>query len=531
MLELILLVLLALLIGGFLISAVDDLVVDLVFWVNRLLGRHRHPPLTREALDGQPHRRAAIFIPAWHEHDVIQEMLTYNASVIDYDRYDIFVGTYPNDPATAEKVRIAQHHLHNVFIAETPHDGPTNKADNLNSMFAEMRRQEVLRDERYGFVVLHDPEDVLHPHELKLYNYYLARSDASMIQTPILPLPAPWRSATGGAYMDEFAELHTKDMHVREWLSGFVPSAGVGTAIRRDLLDELASANGGDHPFATDSLTEDYDLGLRLAQAGHRAMFVQQRLREPPEGVPELIATRAAFPATPRTAVRQRTRWMLGIVFQNWKNRGWRGSGSVRWLLFRDRKPVVTNMLIALGYLLVLYVIAYLGLRMLFFPHWPAPLPEREWVRIGFMILLFVMFHRLLQRAIATGRIYGFGQALLAMPRQVWSNLLSIWATFRATRQFMAAEISGAPIAWDKTQHAVPEIAAANNGHRRIGDILRGWGEVTASEVERALQSQRRSGRRLGEELIRLGCITRPQLVRALRVQMGEEELPYSTTS
>jgi adsorption protein B len=196
--------------------------------------------------------------------------------------------------------------------------------------------------------------------------------------------------------------------------------------------------------------------------------------------------------------------------------------------LFRDRKAVGTHLLIAAGYVIVLYYTLYMLVRTLFFPHWPAPLPDREWIRLAFLILLVVMVHRLLQRAIATTRIYGPLHGLLAVPRQVWSNLVNIRASVRATRQFLRAEWAGASVAWDKTHHHVPQIATTNGGRRRVGEILRGWGEITASQLQQALEAQLTSRRRIGEELIEQGFISRSQLVRALRGQ-ADEELPYST--
>jgi hypothetical protein len=42
---------------------------------------------------------------------------------------------------------------------------------------------------------------------------------------PIISLERPWWNH--GNYMDEFAEAHCKEIHVREWFPGIVPGAGV----------------------------------------------------------------------------------------------------------------------------------------------------------------------------------------------------------------------------------------------------------------------------------------------------------------
>ncbi|MFH7617798.1 glycosyltransferase family 2 protein, partial [Pseudomonas syringae group genomosp. 7] len=74
-----------------------------------------------------------------------------------------------------------------------------------------------------------------------------------------------------GVYMDEFAEWHAKDLVVRESVSGMVPSAGVGTCFSRRALLAL-SAQTDNQPFNTDSLTEDYDVGARLAAMGMQSI-------------------------------------------------------------------------------------------------------------------------------------------------------------------------------------------------------------------------------------------------------------------
>ena len=49
---------------------------------------------------------------------------------------------------------------------------------------------------------------MLHPLELKYYNYLLPRMD--FIQLPVTSLEREWYELVAGTYMDEFAEWHTK---------------------------------------------------------------------------------------------------------------------------------------------------------------------------------------------------------------------------------------------------------------------------------------------------------------------------------
>ena len=53
----------------------------------------------------------------------------------------------------------------------------------------------------------------------------------------------------------------------------------------------------------------------------------------------------------------------------------------------------------------------------------------------------------------------------------------------------------------------------------KLGEILVAQGQITQEQLENALASQRDSGRRLGEELIKAGYVKRAVVSRALRIQ------------
>lgn len=115
-----------------------------------------------------------------------------------------------------------------------------------------------------GFI-LHDAEDVISPMELRLFNYLVERKD--LIQIPVYPFEREWTHFTSMTYIDEFSELHGKDVPVREALAGQVPSAGVGTCFSRRAVTALL-ADGDGIAFDVQSLTEDYDIGFRLKEKG-----------------------------------------------------------------------------------------------------------------------------------------------------------------------------------------------------------------------------------------------------------------------
>ncbi len=70
-------------------------------------------------------------------------------------------------------------------------------------------------------------------------------------------------------------------------------------AIERNLMARLAQINGGG-PFDASSLTEDYEIGIRIGAFGGRAIMARILDRK---GM--LVGTRACFPDTLQTSVRQ----------------------------------------------------------------------------------------------------------------------------------------------------------------------------------------------------------------------------------
>ncbi|HMC60454.1 MAG TPA: glycosyltransferase, partial [Candidatus Solibacter sp.] len=282
-----------------LLSGLDDLFISLVYF----LSRSRHFPWPGDAdLRAAPERRIAMFVPLWHEHGVIGEMLDHNLASIGYANYDIFVGVYPNDLPTVRAVDKAARRHPRVHVARCPHNGPTSKGDCLNWIYRRMMEVEQQQGVHFDLVVTHDAEDWVHADSLRLINWFSRGYE--MVQIPVLPLPTHPAEVTHGLYCDEFAEYQCKDIPVRQRLGGFLPSNGVGTGFDRAALERLA-ANRNGQMFDAECLTEDYETGFLLHAQGCRQIFVPLRF-----DAPGLTATREYFPRRFRTSVRQRSRWV-----------------------------------------------------------------------------------------------------------------------------------------------------------------------------------------------------------------------------
>jgi adsorption protein B len=431
---------------GFLIFAANDLIVDLIYFGRRIwratavYSRYPRAFASQLGSPGEP-GFIAILVPAWDEAAVIASMLRATLRRVEHGNYRIFVGHYRNDPATAAAIASVTDDRVEAVSVEV--DGPTTKADCLNHLYDALLFYETRTERTAKAVVLHDAEDVVHPLELALFDQLIDR--AGVIQVPVLPLvdrSSPW---IGGHYCDEFAEAHAKEMVVREAIGASIPLAGVGCAMAREPLARLAAMHDG-RPFVGGSLTEDYELGLRIGALGLKTMFV--RIPATP-GDRAIVSSRGHFPSTLSVAVRQKARWLGGIALAGWDRLGWRGGLGERWMRMRDRR----------GPLAALLLIAAYGAALLWSQLWlaellGAPVQARlDPVLVTLLqINLWLLVWRIFMRACFTTSAYGLGQGILSIPRMVVGNVIAVLAAGRA----ILLHIGGGAKRWDKTAHIFP---------------------------------------------------------------------------
>ena len=427
----------------FLIGALDELAVDLAWLRLKLAGRTR-PQHFSAAPDAPLRGIAAVLVPAWREADVVAAMLRHCRASWPQRELRIYAGCYRNDPATLAALAEGAAHDPRIRIVVHAADGPTTKADCLNRLYAALAADERRSGVRARSVILHDAEDMVHPEALALIDHTL--DDADFVQIPVIPVPQPRSRWIAGHYGDEFAEAHGKTMVVRDWLAAGLPAAGVGCGFARAMLDTIARTRGGPGPFAAESLTEDYELGLLIAEAGGRQRFV--RACAPDGG---LIATRELFPDDLGVAVRQKTRWLHGIAFQGWDRLGWHGRFSERWMRLRDRRGPLTALVLAAAYLLiVIWAVLFVATRAGW--HDPAPLSR------ALTVLLWINFASFVWRAAFrfgfTAQAYGWIEGLRAILRIPFANVIAIMAGRRATAAYLRSLLGGA-VHWEKTPHPV----------------------------------------------------------------------------
>ncbi len=432
----------------FLIGALDDLALDMTWFWQRLRARLRKH-VRQPDPPAAPPLNYAVFVPAWDEADVIGDMVAHCLQRWPGDHYRIYVGVYANDPATAAAARAKAGEDPRLRIVSLDVAGPSSKADCLNRLWQALRQDGAAQGFVANAIVLHDAEDLVHPAELDLYRRWLATH--AFVQIPVRPLIDPASRLISGHYADEFAEAHARKMPVRSAMGVAMPCAGVGCAFRRAMLEQLAAESGNDAPFATDSLTEDYELGIRIHERGGRGAFVREY-----DASGDLVATRAYFPTDLGASVRQKTRWMIGIALSGWDRTGWGGSPGDIWMRARDRRSALAAVVLVAGYLgLALWLAT--GIGGIAGLYQPAPVDPAA--RALLVLTGCTLVWRLLVRAVCTGWEHGWAEALWSLPRALVSNIIAVMAARRALMAY-AASLRGADLAWDKTRHRIPAAPA-----------------------------------------------------------------------
>ncbi len=441
----------------FVILIIHELAVDFVWIWHRLFRHLRTHKLAEDIADRPLIGIAAVFIPAWQEAGVIGATVSHALRVWPQEQLRLYVGCYRNDAPTLMAAMAGVGNDTRVRLVIHDSDGPTTKADCLNRLYRALLDDEAHSGVKARSVIFHDAEDMVHPAALALMDRAL--SDADFVQIPVRPEPQPGVQWIAGHYMDEFAEAHAKTMVVRNVLGAALPAAGVGCALRREMLDALAkhrADEGAPHLlepglFEPLCLTEDYEMGLLVARMGGRSQFLRMR-----DQSGALIATRSYFPATLSEAVRQKTRWVHGIAFQGWYRLGWWGKPVDMWMLLRDRRAPLAALVLAVAYFLLL-LLPLLGLA----GHFSLVEPRLDSQVLGGLIgICFLgLIWRMVMRFAFTTREYGWAEGLRAILRIPIANVIVIMAGYLAFTAYLRSLRGRAPV-WDKTaHHAHPALA------------------------------------------------------------------------
>lgn len=552
----------------YLITGLDDFIWDIIaLWKRRKM---EDDVLDFNLLDSTSPKLIAVVIAAWHEDNVLLDVVENIVASQQYPKsmYHIFLGVYPNDDATVFIAKqLAKNHF-NVHCVENYKEGPTSKAQNINYVISQIKDYEAKLGWRFAAINVHDSEDLVHPYELKVTNYLLDTYPA--MQFPVFPLLKKptfknyFSNITTNTYADEFAENHYITMVNRRNTGAFVPSAGTGFSLSRETIDTL-----GYYVLPENSLTEDYRLSLTLYENGLQMYYVLEqieRLGANGKVEREFVATRSMFPNTFKTAVRQKTRWILGITMQSLKFKdifNEKLTFAGKYSLYRDQKAKLGNLLSMVGYPVLIYFIASLFIELT--PIYPKY--SLSWYLC--LVVTIMMIERQIFRGVALKAVYGWRSAFfgclfppLVPFRIVWGNIINLVATVRAYIQYgngrakpatpplekpedlpeinetpneIPAEIEAMTdvvasdeteereeekidFAWSKTEHSFLPKSVLVRFHRKYGDVLVAKNFISVDDLKKNLEEKEKEGSTLfiGEYLLQKKLITESQFIDVL---------------
>jgi adsorption protein B len=234
-----------------------------------------------------------------------------------------------------------------------------------------------------------------------------------------------------------------------------------------------------------------------------------------------VICVREYFPDTVTTAIRQKSRWITGIVFQGYKTHHWTSNPILNYFLWRDRKGAITNFISFIATIILMQLIL-LWLYQNLWPgayHFLSIFESSEWL-MGFLWLnFFLMMNRIAQRIFFVSSYYGLFEGLLSVPRLFWGNYINFMANWKAVKQVIAhGDVRR--IAWDKTTHDFPTIGLENAERKKLGQILIDRGVITGDQLNSVLM-HKQTGMKIGSALVHEGILNSSELADALAIQAG----------
>lgn len=509
--------------------SIDDLIWDIYYFLSRFLGKSKISTIDVSEVEKTIPRMLAVIVAAYNEENVLKSVITNLIVSNQYPKsmYHIFLGVYPNDEGTMKVAKELENNFDNVHMIIHTLLGPSSKADNINNVIKNIFEFENKNHMRFEGFVIHDSEDLVHPYEFQIENYLLQYHSA--IQMPVFPLQEKprlsniFKNMVSGTYADEFAENHYSMLLARTSTGSFVPSAGTGFVLSRNIIDQFEDEN----IFPVGSLTEDYKLSLQIKQMGFNVHYVLERLsrlRLDGTVANEFISTRSMFPNNYKQAVRQKTRWIYGITMQTFKLKDIIKNKNLNFIskysLYKDWKAKFGNLLLGPGYL----VFVYFTLSLFFNIPTMYPKYTLSWYLMVFLSIM--MIQRQILRARAVKNVYGKTSAFIScflppiLPfRMILGNIINFHATLNAFKMHLfkgkSKKTSKKP-KWNKTDHEFLEEEILKRFRRNLGDTLLHKGLISTKNLDKALKMSIKNNEKLGTTLINLGFVLEEDIVKSI---------------
>jgi hypothetical protein len=200
--------------------------------------------------------------------------------------------------------------------------------------------------------------------------------------------------------------------------------------------------------FNDENLTEDYELGYRFHELGLKMGFFNVKLDNNNES--SRISTAEFFPNTFWTSVKQRSRWIAGICLQNWKAHKWKGNLTMKYFLFRDRKPLFSLLSAFLSNVIFLYLMYVIITNILFGGNAVYLVSNSPVLWYIMAANVIFMVSRASHRFIFTYNWYGFKYAFYSFFRLILDTAINFFAVLRSMSVYRKIKKK---VVWDSTSH------------------------------------------------------------------------------
>ncbi|MFN3745412.1 MAG: glycosyltransferase [Hyphomicrobiaceae bacterium] len=384
----------------------------------------RRPPEAAKALRTVPDAvlpRYSALVPLYREADILPDLVDAMAG-LDYPsaKLEVLLVLEAEDAET--RAAVARLDLPgNIRPVVVPGKGPRTKPKALNY---------ALELVRSPFVVVYDAEDIPEPDQLRraLAAFAEGGPDVACVQAR-LGIHNTRQGWLPRQFALEYASLFDGQLPSLERLGLPIPLGGTSNHFRVDRLKEV----GGWDPY---NVTEDADLGFRLARGGYRTCTIASTTWE-------------EAPIRLSSWIAQRTRWLKGWM-QTYLVHTRRGAGSRRalgWRPWLGLHMLIGGMLLsALVHPVVLLTLGWLALSGdLLAPATSGT--ERALIWIGLINFGLGYVSAMLAAAIAAWQRGWRWLSLEAVLMPIYWLLIS-FASYRALLQLMRS-----PHLWEKTAH------------------------------------------------------------------------------
>jgi cellulose synthase/poly-beta-1,6-N-acetylglucosamine synthase-like glycosyltransferase len=395
-----------------------------------------------------------IIAPLHREARVVDQLLSaIERLAYPAEKLDVIVIVEADEPATHAAITRRRHGLP-ITVVPAPPAGPRTKPKALNI---------ALELARGSFVAIYDAEDRPESHQLRraLEAFRSAGDDLACVQAPLcIDTDTTWLARYFTAeYAGHFDVFLPK-------LAGFglpLPLGGSSNHFRTAALREA----GGWDPY---NVTEDADLGMRLARLGYRCGVIESTTFE-------------EAPATARRWLGQRSRWLKGwmqtfLVHMRQPQR-----------LFRELGPrgFATFFLVVGGnaFVALVHPIFVIGLC------WKAGFGVEGSIDAGLCGMSVVAGYgpsvALAWRGLSFRGVPGKLRIL------AWTPLH--WLLLSGAAWWAAIELTHAPFRWNKTEHGLDrppdvapmlvELSRRVAGLKRRGELPQIWIDATYNAAGR----------------------------------------------